>query len=94
MERKTFEYLKAKTEQFEHLIKEIEAGKELIAIAKGKGLQCIRLAVGSNSLELTKWGAKQVPNCATTEAEARMANALIDVMNAEIKHLEQELAEL
>lgn len=94
MDRKTLEYMEKRTERAREIVNRIEKLQNILNKTKSKEFKCIRIAIDSDSIELTKWGRSAVPNEYATEVEAHMLNSFINVTNAEILHLEQELAEL
>jgi len=94
MDIKTLEYLEQRSMKGRELFRKIEHLQKFLNQVKGKSYKTIRLAIDSGSIEITKWGSKQLDLDYETVAEAYMLNAFITITNNEIKLLEEELAEL
>jgi hypothetical protein len=94
MDMKTLLYMEARAGKARELVNRIEKLQGLLNQTQSNKFKCIRIAIDSNTVELTRWGSKQVPNDYSSEVEANMLNSFIDVTKAEIKRLEKELAEL
>lgn len=93
MDIKTLEYMEQRAKQGRELVDRVVELKSRISSVKGNNLHCIDFKIGSGTLRTSQWDKKQVFEY-QAHIEASMINVFIDITTAEIKRLEQELAEL
>ncbi|CAM5794768.1 hypothetical protein [Brevibacillus borstelensis] len=91
MDIKTLEYMEQRAKQGRQLVEKIERMKGRISLAKKS--RGIDLDVNGGTIRTSRSNEKQLTEYAA-HVEASMINAFIDVTEAEIKRLEQELADL
>lgn len=91
MDIKTLEYMEKRAKQGRQLVEQIERLKNRIHLVKGS--RGIELDVNGGLIRTSRSNDKQLSEYAA-HVEASMINAFIDITQAEIKRLEQELAEL
>lgn len=94
MDRKTLEYMEERAGKAREIVNKIEKLQTFLNQVQSKSFMCVRLAIDSGSIDITRWGSSKVPNNYLSEAEASMINAFVAVTKAEIQTLEKELAEL
>lgn len=94
MDIKTLEYMEERAQKGREIVNRISELQRHLSKVTGNSFQRISIEVDSSSIKGTGWNATKVQNDYHAEFEASMLNAFIDITKAEIKRLEQELAEL
>jgi hypothetical protein len=91
---KTLEYMEERAGKAREIVNRINKLNEVLLKVKGSSYKCLVLKIDSGSVSCTDWGSKKVKNDYSSEVEAHMLNAFIDVTNAEIASLRIELTKI